>query len=117
MKEGKEWALTLYDIHNINEIKSIHIKVEDYFKNKFIDVSFSWMDNIIIIATKYIVDKTLTLNIIPCKIERKANQTKAFLWNKDKFITNYKGSDYIPSTNGIHMLLVNFDSNFLIPNF
>jgi len=104
-----EWSIKLYDLNKLEQIISTHLKIEDYFKNNFTEVSFSWMDQIIIISTKYSTDKTQTLNIFPCNVEKKNNQTRAVLWNKDKFITNVKGSEYIPSNNGIHLLLVCFD--------
>jgi hypothetical protein len=100
-----EWFLKLYDLTNIRYIKQSNLNVDDPFKNKFVDMSFSWLDEIILLGTKYITDKVDTLNIFPVKIERK-DAFKTSLWNKDKFITNVKASQFLPSSNGVHILLI-----------
>ncbi len=66
------------------------------------------MDEMIVLGTKFLSDKVETLNIFPVKVERK-DGLKITFWNKDKFITNVKSSQFIPSSNGIQLLMVCMD--------
>ena len=83
--------------------------MEDIFKHNFTEITFNWMDEMIVLGTKFLLDKLDTLNIFPVKVERK-DGLKISTWNKDKFITNVRASHFLPSSNGIQLLMVNTDS-------
>lgn len=107
--QGKpEWSLRVFDLASPRSTKISHLNVDDIFKNNFIDISFSWMDEMIVLGTKYLSDKVDTYNIFPVKVEKK-DGFKISFWNKEKFITNIRASHFLPSSNGIQLILLCLD--------
>lgn len=108
-----EFSFRVFDLLNPKNITFFHLNIEDYFKNSLNDAIFYWMNDLVVLVTKYLTDKEVkTINIIPAYITKKLNAPHINLWKEENFLAKVKSSDIYPSPNGITLLVACLDGIF-----
>jgi hypothetical protein len=108
--KSPKWSVRIFEFDNAKYIyKMAHTNLGSNSNINYYNLIIKWIGNDLFVVPKYKDNNLENLSVFPYKLDK--NTLKIESWPSEKFLKGMKHSHFLPSSNGVHFILANMDTN------
>jgi hypothetical protein len=105
-EKNPKWSIRIFEFAQ-SSYRMAHTNLSDNIQYYTITIKF--IGNDLFVVPKFKEGSLDTMNVFPYKLDR--STLKIEPWSSDKYLKNMRHTHFIPSSNGVHFILANLDTN------